>query len=208
MNILFFDTETTNKLLFGTPLDHPDQPEVVQLGAILTDEHLNEKARLDVIVIPDGPISPGAAAVHGISDEDAKKFGISREAAVLAFDDLLASADRIVAHNIAFDVPVMKRAYLLDGRSSIGFDEVEQVCTMRAATPVCRVPHKRMRHPGDFKWPTLDEAHRYFFDKGVDGAHNALVDVVACKGVYQMLAEMKALGPGLTPAKKSKEHGA
>ncbi|XAI95932.1 DNA polymerase III alpha subunit [Microcystis phage Mwe-JY26] len=193
MNILFFDTETTGLLDWKAPYFAPHQPELVQLGAILTDENLKERARIDVIVLPDGDIPEKASSVHGVTKDVADRFAVSRSAATLLFDDLLCVADRIVAHNADYDIPVMRRAFYMENRSQHGFDEVEIVCTKLSATPICRILKSNARHHADFKWPSLDEAHRYFFDRGVENAHNAIVDVEACKAVYAELARMDAL---------------
>jgi DNA polymerase III epsilon subunit-like protein len=62
---------------------------------------------------------------------------------------------------------------------------------MHAATPVCKILHAKPRHDQDYKWPKLSEAYRYFFGRALEGAHDALVDVKACRDVY---FEMKRLG--------------
>jgi DNA polymerase III subunit epsilon len=205
MNILFFDTETTGLVDWSQPVDHPGQPQVVQLGAILTDENLKERARVDLIVLPDvGEVPLRASDVNGITTEIAITYGVSNKAAALVFDDMMACSDRIVAHNAAYDVLVMRNSFMRAGLPTHGFDEVEIACTKLAATPLCRIPKPRMRHPGDWKWPTLDEAHRYFFDKSFEGAHSAIPDVLACMNVYREIVSMNALAPGLSPIKKEK----
>jgi len=55
MNIaLAFDTETTGLPLFKEPSEHPDQPHIVQLAAVLVDlDTRRELASMDVIVKPE-----------------------------------------------------------------------------------------------------------------------------------------------------------
>ncbi|WP_182340872.1 hypothetical protein [Comamonas koreensis] len=60
---LAYDTETTGLPLFKEPSEHPDQPHIVQLGAILVD--LNTRttiASMDVIIRPDGWTIPDEVA--------------------------------------------------------------------------------------------------------------------------------------------------
>lgn len=201
MNRLFFDTETTGLWNWKAGIESPGQPELVQLGVILTDSAGAIRAKVDLIVLPNGVIPEGATATHGISTGDAQTYGVSNTAAALIFDDLMACADVIIAHNLAFDILIMRRAFHLANLPARGFDEVDMICTKLATTPVCKIKHKRPRHANDFKWPTLDEAHRYFFDTGVEGAHSAMPDVEACQRVFLELEKMDALAAGFTPRK-------
>ena len=43
--ILFYDTETTGLPLWSQPSEHPDQPRVVQLAALLCDEEPEKTCR-------------------------------------------------------------------------------------------------------------------------------------------------------------------
>lgn len=191
MTILFFDTETTGFTREGSAPTHPDQPYVVQLACQLTDDAGDILGGFSFIVKQVGPIPPQAAAVHGISDEVAAKFGVEPGFAMRAFEHLLARADLVVAHNIRFDKLVVEAAMSRHSGQLWMLDK-PRFCTMEAATPICNLPPtERMMAAGRKgpKAPKLEEAVRHFFDEPLDGAHDAMVDVIACRRVFFALKE-------------------
>lgn len=179
---LFFDTETTGIARFNLPPEHPTQPHIVQLGAILADDNRRVVAEMNLLVKPEGwTIPPEAAAVHGISTELAAASGLRVQTVVKLFMQLVLRADLIVAHNLDFDrmlvmaeLARMAEATDLDlMRNRSGF------CTMRAATPIMRIPGR-----AGYKWPNLREAYAHFVGGQFEGAHDAMADVRACRSVY------------------------
>lgn len=198
MHALFFDTETTGFANFGEPGYSPKQPNLVQLGALLVDlETREEVMSLDVIVTPNGQftIPEAASNVHRISTAKAEKVGILLEHAVLPFRDMLAAADFVVAHNTKFDKLVMERASAM---VDIGFGlDVQDlwvpnnkfICTMLKSTPIVKKPSKRQTHAQHFAWPKLPEALKFFTGEDLPGAHNAMVDVIACKKIFFALLD-------------------
>ncbi|WP_336764340.1 3'-5' exonuclease [Asaia sp. VD9] len=196
MSILFFDTETTGLPNYGLPTNHEDQPHVVQLAAILTDERGKEQAQLSVIIKPDGWIIPeGAARVHGITTEKASRYGIREVVAAGAMYDLCCAADTIVAHNIKFDRQIVGTMFARAGR---GWKLPErQACTMMNASPIVNLPPTERMIAAGYgdkpKAPSLAECIRHFYGEELDGAHDALVDVRACKRIYfEMLEQVPA----------------
>lgn len=186
--ILFFDTETTGKASFKRPFDHPCQPHIVQLGALLTEDDGTERGVLDAIIKPDGWTIPKEASdVHGITDEIAERCGIPLISAMSVFSNLLRRAEVLVAHNLAFDNLIVSAAFQRIGKESV-LKEIKKFCTMQATTPICKLPGSY----GDFKWPKLTEAHFHFFGTHVEGAHDAMTDVRACKRIFFELEKLKA----------------
>ncbi|MBF0850471.1 3'-5' exonuclease [Gluconobacter sp. R75690] len=194
MSILFFDTETTGFAKPGLPTGHEDQPHCMQLAAILTDDHGQEEACVNVIIRPDGWTVPErAAAVHGITTEKAARYGIREQVAAVLFYDLTCRADLLVAHNIQFDRQIVATMYARAKRSEWKLPEA-QFCTMEAAAPLVNLPPTpRMRAAGIIKpkAPKLEECIQHFYGETLEGAHDALVDVRACARIY---FEMKRMG--------------
>ena len=171
MRILTVDTET----------DGFNDPHIIQLAAILTKDD-NELASLNVLIKPDGwQVSEGAFNVHGISTGAATEFGIPIYAALWLFDELCGQADLVVAHNMSFDSRIIRGEY---GRIEKVWEPKATRCTMLATTNICKLPGKR-----GYKWPSLAEAHRFFFSEDFDGAHDALVDVRACHKIHKHLID-------------------
>lgn len=185
MNVLFFDTETTGFFNRNAPMDHATQPHIVQFAAMLCDEKEEVISQCAAIVCPPlhVEVPAQATAIHGISTEMARKYGISWLTALALLDDLAMRADRLVAHNIEFDAGVIGCMYARDDRVLNTFgggpSTPSHFCTMKATTPLCKLPGNY-----GFKWPKLIEAYRHFFGCDFDKAHDALADVTACKRIY------------------------
>lgn len=178
--ILFFDTETTGKAEFRLPAEHPSQPRIVQLAAILTGDNQIERASMSVIVRPDGFAIPKEAAdIHGITTEIALQSGVPLVSALFLFSKLCEVSELIVAHNIDFDY-LMIQAECARLSKPCKMTDIARFCTMHAATDHCKLPGKY----GKYKWPKLEEAYRHFMGVEFTGAHDALADVRGCAAVY------------------------
>ncbi len=188
MRVLVFDTETTG---IDTSTAH-----VVELAALLFDDAGIERASLDLIIKPDGYEIPAAAsAIHGISTDLAHRVGVPLAYAASAFNALCEQADRLVAHNLAYDVAIMEGLYRRLGKPHRMPVASNRYCTAMWSTPVCAIPPTEcMRAAGrhEFKKPTLTEAYAFVCGKELVGAHNALVDARACGEVYFELQRQRA----------------
>lgn len=185
MTIMFFDTETTGLPDKRSPVTAKHQPHVVQLAAILTEDDGTERASINLIVNPGVTIPKGASDVHGITDEVAGLFGVRPKIAAYAFRNLAARADLVVAHNIEFDLFLMEALFARLEMSSM--EGGEHFCTMAATTPILNLPPTERMLAAGFnkpKPPKLEEAFRHFFGQDLVGAHDALVDVRACRDVF------------------------
>jgi len=190
--ILFFDTETTGFLDDRLPPDHEAQPYIVQLAAQLCADDGAPVAGFCFIVDPrsgDGnivTIPERASAVHGITNEKAIQFGVSSEFALGAFTHLYQRADLICAHNIKFDKGVLETAIARHYGRTMPLRK-PLFCTMEAASPIIKLPPTEKMRAAGFdkpKPPKLEECIRHFFNEELDGAHDAMIDLTACRRVY------------------------
>ncbi len=177
MKTLVFDTETTGFPNKTVPLEHEIQPHLIQLAALLTegDEILS---RFETIIHCPIEVPEGAFKVHGISKQKSWDKGVSLAAALASFDDLLIACERLAAHNMDFDLQMMRIAY---ARCEMhpNIEAVPKICTMRTITPIMRRLGKR--------W-TLDSSYRHLVDSaGFEGAHDASADTMACFKVLRAL---------------------
>lgn len=189
--ILFFDTETTGKANFKLPADHPSQPRMVQLAAILTNAEGRKVASLACMIKPDAwIIPPEAEAIHGISTEHATLYGLPLVEALTIFDTMIRRASLLVAHNIDFDSLIVESesSHLARGKLL----HLPSFCTMRASTEIVGIPSPYYR--GQFKWPTLGEAYKHFIGRDLVDAHDAMSDASACAEIYFAMTRQTATG--------------
>jgi DNA polymerase-3 subunit epsilon len=206
MILLFFDTETTGKLAHGMPHHHRNQPLPCQIGASMVDsQDGHELSAMNVLVdcTPWTLIETGAISVHGISNEQVKRAGAALDNVGYLFGDMVAAADRIVAHNMQFDAKVIRKMFHTlanDETGNIGdwggpldpFEDKDLYCTMMKTVPILQIPKPFKRTKSDpWKFTSLQECMTYFFNESIQGAHDALVDVRACARIYWELEKME-----------------
>jgi len=187
MPALIFDTETTGMFVRNARPDNPSIAKLVQLGAVLLDDAGVEVSSLNLIIYPERwEVPEGAAAIHGISTNRAKRYGVALENACHAFSDLLDIADVLVAHNETYDDQIMQHAFWMSNLDPIKVAGKRKFCTMQSSTAIVKAPKKV---GSGYKWPTLTECTRFFFDEALDGAHDAMVDVRATARIYTHLTK-------------------
>jgi DNA polymerase III subunit epsilon len=184
--ILFIDTETTGLPNWKAPSIDESQPHLVQLACQLCDEENNTYSEFCFIIDNNVNIPEEVSAIHGITTEIASEIGLSFPFAMLNFSSLYKRADMVVAHNLNFDERIMRIAMARYGVDDFRFSK-EKYCTMRAATPIVNIPPTQkmldcgLKSP---KSPKLEECISFFFDEEMKNAHNAMVDVQACRRLY------------------------
>ena len=192
-NVLFFDTETTGLARNKLPHTHPKQPMPVQLGMKLDSSDRVERAALNFCIKTAGwTVEPKAAEITGIDNAVADAYGCHLTTAVDMFLDLITHAKIVVAHNIAFDVVIMRRATkvyseMVDIEYVDPFTDKLLVCTMHNSTNLVKATPMRNKQ---WKWPKLSECIEHFFDETMTGAHDALADVRNCARVYYHLIDL------------------
>lgn len=187
---IVFDTETNGKALsFKAPAnDLNNWPRIVQLAWAVYNDEGKVVRGFKHLIRPDGWLIPDeVVAIHGITYDQAMAEGIPAPEAIQKFISDYEASDTMVAHNIAFDYPVLLCEFLRYGLRAAKRVE-RQVCTMESSTKFCALPGG---FRGQFKWPKLMELHQKLFNEGFDGAHDAMNDVLACGRSY---FELKRLG--------------
>jgi DNA polymerase-3 subunit epsilon len=193
--VLIFDTETTGLPIKTAALNDPSQPHLMQLAYIYRDGDV-ERARVNLLVASGVDPHPRAEAVHGISRDLADRCGLCERIATEMFFSMLTQSDLVVAHNMAFDSWIMNIAlgrYTPAGSLPIYWPSI--YCTMEQAKIPCKVPATAKQiaagfaRPGHYKAPTLAEAVRILCGHELEGAHDAMADVIGCAEVFDKLAD-------------------
>lgn len=188
MRVCIFDTETTGKLDFHAAPDAPHQPRLVELACGIFNSEGTLLSSSSLIVQPEGfDIPPEATKVHGISTNFAHEVGVPLKVVLALFNAQMRAAGLAVAFNWSFDARVLTGEYLRLGK----WDELDRphACAMLKAKDYLKLPG----FYGDYKYPRLEEAHRFFFGKNFDDAHGAMSDVMATARVwFEMLRREQA----------------
>ncbi|MEI6529471.1 MAG: 3'-5' exonuclease [Candidatus Falkowbacteria bacterium] len=188
---LVFDTETTGlPKNYQAPLDDfSNWPRIVQLAWSLYDTEGNHWESYNYIIKPDGfIISDEVAKIHRITQERAMAEGVSLREALTHFVSDVQKAEHLVAHNIDFDDKIVG-SELLREKMPNPLRETNQICTMKSAVSVAKIPNGR----GGYKWPNLTELYYNLFQTTFPEAHDAVFDVKACAECFFELKRRGAI---------------
>lgn len=180
MSRLFvFDTETSGMPDWKNPSDAPQQPHLVEVGALVVDADSYEVVHsLSVIVRPDGwTIDDEVARVHGITHEHAMDVGIPEAAALAIAMELWRGCDRRVGYNQSFDARIFRIAL-----KRYRPDEADD---FKAAAAECCMWHAQKVVGG--KLPKLADAYNHFTGRTLEGAHSAYADAMATAELHKAL---------------------
>lgn len=134
--------------------------------------HSEKNKDLSVALPPDVAWNTGAAAIHGMTEEEARAGTPVREALLELAKDL-ASVDVIVAHNLAFDKPVLRAAAYRLGLRDFwpGADAgIQELCTMVTTRGLLKLPYPDPK-PGapvfersnPYKPPKMNELYTWLY---------------------------------------------
>jgi DNA polymerase-3 subunit alpha/DNA polymerase-3 subunit epsilon len=174
---LILDVETNG---FGA--FQPPKQRIVQISWITCeDEERNYFIKGARFISPDVP--------HTITVDFLNSQGIEFDEALKVFLQDLEYTDKIVAHNVDFDVGCLLneldiRGYSKSVRNKI--TEVPTYCTMKNSVEFCHLPKTGLgaAYPG-WKWPKLSEAYSAILMKPVPpGLHDSLQDCRVLREIY------------------------
>jgi DNA polymerase III epsilon subunit-like protein len=183
----FFDVETDGLPKdYNAPVTNVDNwPRIVQIAWAVYDKNAYLVNSANYIIGQQGRNIPKSITdIHGITNEMVNTYGVTIHSAIGAFEEFCLSnyIRYLIAHNIYFDLPVIKAE-----RIRTGFDSVINkalICTMHESTNYCKLPAK-----WGYKWPKLQELHTKLFDHGFEDSHNAMIDVFATAKCFFALKE-------------------
>lgn len=188
MACLFFDTETTGLMRMTTSsgthkrrtfpdpttvLDAYDGCRVVSVCWLIVRRGHKIVEQDSYLVRPTDFVVPeDSTRVHGITHERAVSDGCSLTRVLDAFADALKRVDRVVGHNVEFDVRVLQAEFVRAGRDEDARRLVQKkrACTMLMGREFLGVD----------RFPKLTFLYERLFGKPLAGAHDALADTMAC----------------------------
>ncbi len=223
MRILFLDTETNglpkNRYAPYTMTDA--WPAIVQLAWQVVEFQTNATTTATATTTPP-PLyassflikpeagmawSTEAAAIHGITEDQARRTGVSIRAALAALINDAAECDIVVAHNLGFDKPTLLAATVRAGLNPRWWPKYE-ICTMLVTKDVCKIPStsKYATAADPYKWPKLSEVWQTLYPTSElpTGLHNAAQDVAVLVTCFQELVRRGLLVLPAVPARRDR----
>lgn len=191
MKVLYFDTETNGlpKVRGGADTDVKNHPELVEIAWQIWEGEVQVKRR-SILVKPDPSVvwNAGSAAIHKIYKDFALANGTPIADVLSEFRADCAGCNAIISHNLAFDMPVIKCAFLrVWSDEDFSWLPSRQICTMKLTISLCKLPFVNSKYPqraGEYKQPKMGELYKFLFgEDGTYEAHRAASDVeclVAC----------------------------
>lgn len=192
---LFIDTETNGlpnvknlNLKWGDYpfyklLDRYNSARIVQLSYMITDNQFNQLELIDHIIKRDN-FDIANSEFHGITN-DISDNGIEFDYAFEEFYNSLKKVTHIIAHNIAFDINVIKSELYRRNKIYI-IDEIDKktlLCTMKHSKNILKI----INQYGRYKNPSLNEIYRFAFNKDINNAHNSKYDVINMHAVIKKM---------------------
>lgn len=178
MKLLLLDTETNglprNRY---APITEPgNYPAILQLSwAIYTvvGKTLVPGPSRDIglALHPSIAWDTGAAAIHGISEVEARS-GTPPAEALTDLATALKTVDAVVAHNLAFDKTIIRAAGYAVGLRTLWPLGLQEFCTMKSTKDLVRIPAtaKQAQYAdlGAYKAPKLNELHTWLYGHAYD----------------------------------------
>jgi DNA polymerase III epsilon subunit-like protein len=192
---LFIDTETNGlpnaknlNLKWGDYpfyklLDRYNSARIVQLSYMITDNQFKQLELIDHIIKRDN-YDINNSVFHGITN-DISDNGIEFDYAFEEFYNSLTKVTHIIAHNIAFDINVIKSELYRRNKIYI-INEIDKkilLCTMKHTKGILKI----INQYGRYKNPSLNEIYRFAFNKDMDNAHNSKYDVINMHAVIKKM---------------------
>lgn len=197
MRILVFDTETNGlpKNMYESFYKTENWPRILQIAwqVLLLSEDGQSIAAAEsgnMYVTPDPTMAwdAEAAAVHGITRDLLETQGRPLTETLAAFREVAATTDVWIAHNIAFDAPVVMAEYVRSGSTDFTWLPPSQYCTCDSTRALCKLPTIYATPRNPYKRPKLSELHTWLFGApGAYAAHDAAGDVACLSACVQEL---------------------
>ena len=153
---------------------------------------------------PEGvPVSAGSVRVHGITERRLAQDGLDAACELprlmRIFTRMRERKRRIVAHNAAFDVRILRQTAAAHGYRGWDLELGDTFCTMSAAAPRCGLVGKN----GRVRRPKNAELYEILVGTAPSGAlHDAQVDVsVTARSFVEGSARGWWAGPGMETKK-------
>lgn len=183
MLVMPYDTESTGLPVWEKPSADPCQPRITQICAELFDDVTGQvHGVLHTLIKPDGWVIPDdVAALNGITTLKCEAHGLPMKNILSVLLDMWRRAELRIGHNEGFDMRMVRiEIFRAGGSASLadGWKGGASFCTRNKSLPY--LDDKK-------KGTNLADVYKHLIGRDLVGAHNAVVDVMATKAIYQKL---------------------
>jgi len=208
MRFLVFDTETTGlpKTKFISPSTLEEWPYIVQFSFIIYDSSLNDivESKDYLIKLPENVSIPEESTkIHRITNEMSQNTGVPiNEILNEFFYYLRGPVDRLIGHNIEFDLNMLKvemlriinknlitseqmKLYKYDLHFLNNYENIS--CTLKDSIEFCNIQAISKTGRTYLKYPSLIELHEKLFNKLPKNLHNSLIDILVTLRCFMKL---------------------
>jgi len=207
MRFLVFDTETTG--LPKTKYISPDTlelwPNIVQFSYVIYDSCLNDivESKDYIIKLSENIlISEESSKIHGITNEMSRKKGVQISEVLNEFFYYLRTVDKLIGHNVEFDINMIKVELLRIIYSKRYSEEQNKLyknalhyltnykdicCTLKDSIKFCNIQLLDKYGKPYLKYPKLIELHEKLFDKSPNNLHNSFNDILVTLRCFMKL---------------------
>jgi DNA polymerase-3 subunit alpha len=210
LRILLLDTETNGlpKNRYAPIAEPGNWPAILQLSwteFTVDGRNLHQEStrNIGLALHPSIPWNAEAAAIHGVSEAEARR-GTPAAKALLEFGEAMRRCAVVVAHNMSFDKPVIRAAAYAEwmrggdvALREIWAPGVQELCTMMETRNLVRIPSPYDPTSGKFKVPKLNELYTWLYGHRYDisGAtlHSSVSDTHCLEQCVRMMLRRRIL---------------
>lgn len=207
MRFLVFDTETTGlpKTKYISPSTLDLWPYIVQFSYVIYDSSLNDivLSKDYIIKLPESIlISEDCSKIHGITNEISNNNGITINEVLNEFFYYLRGADKLIGHNISFDINMIKiellriihnkldtpkqiKLYKFDLHYITNYKNI--YCTLQESIDFCNIKAINKFGKEYLKYPKLIELHQKLFNSSPNNLHNSFNDILVTLRCFMKL---------------------
>jgi DNA polymerase-3 subunit alpha len=200
MKVFIFDTETTGlpEMLARRQYYHPsnflqyDNARIIEIAYTIVDQTTDDDGKINFeslttyrSLVKFDEVNIKNSHIHGITTQMVKEGGISTEEMLNELEKDLQLVDRIVAHNVSFDMHILLSECHRHNRTDLirKLTDTEQKCTMASGK----------LYMDYMKNPKLTELFEFMFHYEFKNQHSASSDCNACFKCYKQLVRTKCI---------------
>lgn len=180
---MIIDTETNGLPITKKYCEYPsyndlekyDSARIVQFTFMICDNNLEELKLHDYIIYAEN-FNIKNSEFHSITNEISKNNGYNFNTIADIFYNELQKCQYVVAHNIGFDLNVIKSELFRRKlyHIIIELEKKIEICTMKTFKYIVKAKNKYNK----IKDPSLKELYKLAFNCDMENAHNSKYDVI------------------------------